>query len=284
MVFVFIAILSSLSYQFLSQTQSITNQQALCLGFLKAQRKLINTRHKKIYKASKSLKKTVEIISEKKQPPLRTKQGGYFNLYYLLDPSTEKIAKTCLEAIISRAYGQHESFEKLQNPSFVKDFLALLKDQGTSLQKEAEKISLVNLFPAQEPYKSLYYKMLKGTLIHNNSLDGYPPLEKLFVLKKHNPSKFFSFPQLSYDQLSWIFGEKIRKAIEKKEAEINKTLEAAKTRTLNKSELEEILLQHRYLDSSLLLSHVSFQTTKTVFSSLQGHDPTTQITLIWEDK
>jgi hypothetical protein len=284
MVFVFIAILTSMSYYFVSQTQSLAQQQTLCIGFLKAQRNLINSRHKKIYKASKALKNQQDPTKKLQQKPLRDKQAGFFNLYYLLDPQTEKMAATCLQTILLNAYGNYEPFEKLQNPSFLKEFVQALNDQGKKVAKEKEQLTLVDLFPSQNSFRSLYYKMLKGTLTKNSIFQGYPSLENLCIFKKNSSYKFFSFPELSYQKLNWIFGEKIGKAIEEKEREINLTTQEGKGRTLQKQELEQILLQHRYHDPTFLLSHISFQGIKSPCSLIKGTDPSTQISLVWADK
>jgi hypothetical protein len=283
MVFVFIAILTSLSYTFVNQTKFLSQEQKLCVGFLKAERSLINARHKKIFYSFKVQEKNHQKALTQNRP-VRSKKGGYFNLYYLIDSSTEKMALSCLCDLFTNAYGSYANFEKLQNPSFVKDFLKALKDQGQKKLKETEELSLIDLFPENSIYTSIYYKMLKGTLKYRSAFTSYPSLEKNFIIKKSSSGKFFSFAELSYEQLSWVFGKAIAAAIEKKETEINQNVEESRKRVLFKHECEEILLQHRYKDSLALLGSVSFQPIKTLNSSLKGLDPSTNITLVWEDK
>lgn len=284
MVLVFITILTSLSYYSVSQTQFISQQQKLCTGFLQAQRSLINSRYKKIFKASKSLKEKKGTKMSQHLKPIRPKQGGILNFYYLLDPTTEKMAMSVLESFFTNAYGTYEPFEKMQNPSFVKEFILALKEQGKKTLQERDELTLVDLFPKDPTYRSLYYKMLKGTMPFKSKFLSYPSLEKICIIKNQGSSKFFGFSQLSYEQLSWIFKEPIASAIEKKEIEINQSIEDGKKRTLFKHEVEEILLHHRYKDASTLLSNISFNNPRPLQSALKGVDPSTQITLVWEDK
>jgi hypothetical protein len=284
MVFVFISILTSLAYFSICQTQWTTQQQKICCGFFKAEQALLSARHKKIFKASKGQKKQLAEQPSQKSKPLRSKSGGAFNLQYLFDPATEKMATFCIESILKNAYGSFEPFAQLNDPGFLKEFLSSFKKEGKKILKNNPEATFLDLFPKDPVYEKLYYKMLKGTFSFQSTSCSYPPLEKIFILKKDSPSKFFSFSQLSYQQLNWVFGPAIGSAIEKKEKAINDTVEKGHERVLTKNELEQLLLQAHSKDSAMLISSISFHKNKSLPKSLQARDPSTHITLVWEDK
>jgi len=266
-----------------SQTYTNLQQQRIASGFLKAERKLLNARYQRIYKASCGLKKNQD--NKRSCLYLQRGKGGFFNLYYLFDPATEKIAKQCATKIFKEAYGRYEAFSMLQNPDRLHQFILSLEQAGQAYLKENPKreLGLLDLFPKETTLHCLYYKMLKGTLPYKKQHISYPPLEKFFIIKKNTQQKLFNFSLLSYSQLKWIFGQAIAQAIEKKELAINETLDEPKQRTLNQKELEDILMEHRYENSSALLANISFNSHKPTSDPLTGVDNETQICLIWED-
>lgn len=284
MVFVFITLLSLLSYHMVSQTYNNLQQQRIASGFLKAERKLLNARYQSIYKAS-SLPKKNQGNTLSSSSHLQRGKGGYFNLYYLFDSATEKMTMQCLANIFTNAYGPYEPFYALQTPDTLHQFIVSLQRTGQAKLKDNSKreLGLIDLFPKETHLHFIYYKMLKGTLPYKKHHISYPPLEKVFIVKKNAQQKLFNFSHLSYSQLRWIFGQAICLDIEKKEVEINATLDESKQRTLNHKELQDILLQHRYENSSAILANISFNSHKPASDPLTGMDQNTQISLTWED-
>ena len=85
-------------------------------------------------------------------------------------------------------------------------------------KKHPSALLLTELFPEQEPLKTIYYKMLKGTNTYQSGTEiGHPPLGDYFCIDQSQIKNPISFGAASSLLLHALFGDEIASEILKSE-------------------------------------------------------------------
>ncbi|NDE82345.1 MAG: hypothetical protein EB051_01850 [Chlamydiia bacterium] len=107
-------------------------------------------------------------------------------------------------------------------------------------KKQQDVFELQDLSPKDEPLKTIFYKMLKGSGYYAlEKKEGYPPLADFLYVDKEKKKPFY-FHFASYQVLHSVFGEKLTEQI--LELEKIKSEAHGNKRTLTKAELDNLLL------------------------------------------
>ena len=217
-------------------------------GYMQGLRQTRNMWQNKMFiDATKSMKSKSKTSTRPKKVPKKFSSHRITNnpcLYskcniaslFSIEESNEQIA-SILTNLIEELYG-HTSFvkeSKIENLAH-----AIVSNMQRLGKKQKEVFELQDLSPKDEPLKTIFYKMLKGSGYYIlEKKEGYPPLADFLYIDKEKKKPFY-FHFASYQLLNAVFGEKLAKQIV--ELEKIKSKAHGNKRTLTKSELYNLLL------------------------------------------
>jgi len=165
-------------------------------------------------------------------------ESSKLDIHTLIDaelPPSDTLVKT-FENLLQNLYGHTEFISALENPNWTK----ILAEEMKIAAKSHKDVSDLNeLYPQNEKYASIYYKILKGSGFYDLSdKAGYPPLSNFIILGKSNkPPIYFNYA--SFPVLQALFGDEIASAIMSMER--SKSESHGGRRILSKAELNALL-------------------------------------------
>lgn len=220
-VIVILTVLALFSSSHFDRHVQSSKEQESYKGYFRALRGARNKKETQAYnyniRSQKSSNKSKKEKKVQNVPYFREEKVGWdngrLNLYSLIDdPLKWPKLKEVAAAYIKQLYIHADFFPKEKNfPSSLIDALIVaLKTEG--LDTPLYELTL------EEPYKTPFKHMLKGTQTYDLSLKGYPPFGNFFVFeKKEKPPMYFQDANLTF--LSLTLGQKGMEALKKKELE-----------------------------------------------------------------
>lgn len=182
-------------------------------------------------------------------------------------PPSDTLIKT-FENLLHNLYGHTEFIRSLENPNWMK---ILAEEMKLAAKSHKEVKELNDLYPINEKYRSIYYKILKGSGFYDlRDKTGYPPLSNFITLSKNDkPTIYFNYA--SFPILQALFGDKIANTILSMEqskselhggrrvlskAELNTLLNTSSNRKNQTSQLEQIL---NFSKKSIVLDNLVYK-------------------------
>jgi hypothetical protein len=245
-IFSFLLILGLQSTQVLQQKAGRDLEVLSYLSFIKTERQLRNQWIQKQYRKVVSQKKKIAMPSSS-SPKIRQREelskrhtkipyqyGKLFLKPVFKDLNASNSLSEIVERLVLELYG-HTSFFKEASQNVSQELMRfwLQKNQKNPIE------SFKDLFPENEPLKSIFYKMLRGTSDYNvEKKEGYPPFRDFFSFQGDDETLIY-FNHAHFSVLKAFFGrEDLLLAILAKEAELVKQ----KTPFLS-SHLNELLIK-----------------------------------------
>ncbi|NNM42962.1 MAG: hypothetical protein HKM07_01290, partial [Chlamydiae bacterium] len=179
-------------------------------------------------------------------------ENAKFNLTPLLTDRESKAGKRRYKTaarLIKNLYGDAPFFDRRPEEKFEEFILDKMLEQGDLNVKNKKNITnenatLFDIFPAEEKYHRLFYKIFQGTkryTLEKNEKSGkklgYPPLHHFFTYKPQETKIIINFQDTSKAVLDAHFGEEICKKILEEEESVWKS----EKRLLQMGDLQKLL-------------------------------------------
>lgn len=250
LVIVFISVFLLLSSLLFERPIALAKMKAVHCAYWKGERSWRNLYAQKTFnKAHLATKK--ETTDPK--PQIEHKSSGYARdgakengklcLARLFDPACtakeQKILRKITSSFFQETYGRAPFYQEAKKKweDFEERLLSFFEERA---KKHPEATTLLELAQEDHPLASVLFHMFQGTNGYD-SIQGYPPLDHIIVMRRISEKKAVAFPFASNQLLQAIVGEELAKTIIALEKE--KSTKAGKPKCLLKKELKELIME-----------------------------------------
>ncbi|MEI8328872.1 MAG: hypothetical protein WCG14_02595 [Chlamydiia bacterium] len=215
---------------------------------------------------------TLKEQTHKHFPSHRTAQNlgvhSKFNIAPLLsaEPENPQIA-FILQSLLEQLYGHTAFIKEAGIDNVCYEIVSLMQING---KKQSSVSELQQLSFEQEPLKTLFYKMLKGSGYYDIATQqGHPPLSDFLSIEKEEKKPIF-FYFASYPVLKAFFGQSL--ADEIIEQENRKSQMHGRRKVLSKEELSTLLLASNNTKLQQIQELLSFSKSRGSLQSVSYKD------------